>query len=479
MSLRRWNRTGAGKAPFLLKLVTWLWVMSTVLAISACGAMESAPSLAFLGGPLPAASARVGPPPGDPAPSDPPVSGREFFVAPWGSDAGVGSWEDPFASLRPVAEVADPGDVVSLRGGVYDDLSQVYYSVSLSGAEGAPITVRSVPGEVAVFDGRRHAWHPRTAGDGRSVNDPMLLQVFGDHLVFEDLTFRNGVGNGFYFVGYHNVVRRVTSHANHGHGVQFQGSFNLLEYVTSFDNDSVANGGNSADGISMTDGKHIRMIKGDWAETRGNVVRYSLAYRNSDDGIDLWDAWDTLVEYSVSFENGYGPTGNGEGFKLGGGNREDTGTVARFNIAFGNRTNFNTNTSTGVTLIHNTSWAVRGDGIGFALATYETGADANFAYNNVSYQDAWPRARGDGTDDRNNSWNLGIDDPGFRSLDPASPDFLALRSGSPAVNAGMRLGLPYTGSAPDLGALQLGDHLTLTRAPDGSWRIQNWYVAAQ
>ena len=394
-------------------------------------------------------------------------------MAPWGSDSAVGSWDAPFASLRPVAVVARPGDVVSLRGGVYEDLSQVYYSVSLSGTAGAPITVRSVPGEMAVFDGRRHAWHPRRAGDGRSVNDPMLLQVFGDHLVFEDLTFRNGVGNGFYFVGYHNVVRRVTSHDHHGHGVQFQGSYNLLEYVTSFGNDSVANGGNSADGISTTDGKHIRMIKGEDAETRGNVIRYSLAYRNSDDGIDIWNAWDTLVEYNVSFENGIGPTGNGEGFKLGGGHRENTGTMARYNVSFRNKTNFNTNTSTGVTLVHNTSWAARSGGIGFVLTTHATGADANFAYNNLSYGDGWPRARGDGTDDRNNSWNLGIDDPWFLSLDPGSPDFLALRAGSPAVNVGMRVGLPYDGSAPDLGALQLGDRITLKRAAGGMWQLSN------
>ena len=400
-----------------------------------------------------------------------------FFVAPWGSDSGSGSWDRPFASLRPVAEVARPGDVVWLRGGVYDGSSQVYYSVSMSGTKDRPITLRSYPGEMAVFDGHRHAWHPRRSGDGRPVNDPMLLQVFGDHLVFEDLTFRNGVGNGFYFVGYHNVVRRVVSHDHHGHGVQFQGSFNLLEYVTSYGNDSVANGGNSANGISLTDGRHIRMIKGEWAETRGNVIRYALVYRNSDDGVGVWNSWETLIEYSVAFENGIGPTGNGEGFKLGGNHRKNIGTVARFNISFANRVNFNTNTSTGVTLLHNTSWAVRGGGVGFALTTHATDADQNTAYNNISYEDDWPRARGDRTDDRNNTWNLGIDDPRFRSLSLSSSDFLALRSDSPAINAGRNVGLPYTGSAPDLGALQAGDRVTLTRAPDGSWRLAKWEVA--
>jgi len=166
-----------------------------------------------------------------------------------------------------------------------------------------------------------------------------------------------------------------------------------------------------------------------------------------------------------------------EGFKLGGGHREDTGSLLRFNISFANKTNFSVNTSTGVTLMHNTSWAVRGSGsVGFTLTTHATGADANFAYNNVSFEDAWPRARGDGTDDYYNTWNLDIDDPGFRSLDLASPDFLALSAGSAAVNAGMDVGLPYSGSAPDLGALQLGDRVILARAPDGSWRLKAWDV---
>jgi hypothetical protein len=238
-----------------------------------------------------------------------------------------------------------------------------------------------------------------------------------------------------------------------------------------FDNDSVANGGNSANGISLTDGKHIRMIKGDWAETRGNVIRYALAYRNSDDGIGVWDSLDTLIEYSVSFENGIGPTGNGMGFKLGGAHRADTGTVARFNVAFGNKNNFDVNTSTGVTLHHNTSWS---SSIGFVLTTHATGADANTATNNLSFGDNWPRARGDGTDDDHNSWNLDVTDPAFLSFDPADEGFLALDSRSPAIDVGLDLGLPFTGARPDLGALQLGDRLTIQPTAAATWGRIDW-----
>ena len=72
-----------------------------------------------------------------------------------------------------------------------------------------------------------------------------------------------------------------------------------------------------------------------------------------------------------------------------------------------------------------------------------------------------------GVDEAFNSWDLGLtpasDD--FASLDdagtlgPRKPDgrlpdtdFLKLRAGSPMIDRGTDVGLPYTGSAPDLGA---------------------------
>jgi hypothetical protein len=270
--------------------------------------------------------------------------------------------------------------------------------------------------------------------------------------VWEDITFRNGVGRGFYFVGYHNTLRNITSHNQHADGIYFQGSHNLLEYVTAFDNNSVANGGNSANGILLVDGNMIRTSHGPDAETRGNVVRYALLYRNSDDGIGTRSSLETLIEYSAAFDNGIGPTGNGRGFKLGGDGLTNTGTVVRFNIAWGNYINYDTNGSTGITLYNNTSFDATSTG--FVLTRHSTNACANVAHNNVSYGDKAPRARCEDTIDTHNSWNLGITNPRFVSLDPASPDFLAPQASSPLIDAGLDLGFDYTGNAPDIGALE-------------------------
>ena len=392
----------------------------------------------------------------------------ELFVALWGSDAAAGSLEEPLFSLRRAAELARPGDTIVLRGGVYDVVDEhVYVAFTLWGEADAPITVRSYPGEMAIFDGHLHEWHPRYENDGRNVTDPNLVRVIGDHLVWEDITFRNGVGRGFYFVGHHNVLRRVVSHGHHADGVYFQGSYNLLEYVTVYDNNSVSNGGNSASGIKLVDGVHIRNTHGPEHETRGNMIRYALVYQNSDDGIDVWSSWDTLIEYSVAFGNGIGPTGDGRGFKLGGSDRHDIGTVARFNVAFDNAHSFDTNGSTGVLLYNNTSWRPRGRG--FTLTKHSTNACANEAYNNISYEKgSYDVAIGDCTVHEDNSWNLGISEPLFLSLEPASPDFLSLSAASPARDVGRDMGFPFDGSGPDLGAVQYGERVTVLHQRGGA-----------
>jgi hypothetical protein len=395
-------------------------------------------------------------PPTEPPPAQPVTA---IFVAPWGSDGAAGTYEAPLGSLLGAAAVVRPGGTIFLRGGVYDRLGvNSYYQgsrrVTIYGTADAPVTIKSYPGEEAIIDGGRHPWHPRSFNDGHEVDTEVLLEFVGDHTIWEDLTLRGSVGVGLFVSGNHNVFRRIRTHQHHAHGVYLQGSYNLLEYVVAHDNDSVSNGGNSANGIVLVDGGFIRYTHGADAETRGNVIRFTLVYRNSDDGIGVWNSWDTTIEHSVAFENGFGSSGNGIGFKLGGGGTVDAGTVARFNVAFKNIINYDTNGSTGVLLYNNTSWA--GTDAGFILTQHATNADQNTAHNNLSYGDRYARIIGTRTVHTHNSWNLAITNPRFVTLDATSTDFLTLAPDSPALDAGIDLGFS-DGTAPDLGALQQGE----------------------
>jgi parallel beta-helix repeat protein len=73
----------------------------------------------------------------------------ERFVATSGNDANAGTLASPFKTINKAAAVSLPGDVVSVRGGIYNTA----VSVSAKGTATARIVIRSYPGEKAVIDG--------------------------------------------------------------------------------------------------------------------------------------------------------------------------------------------------------------------------------------------------------------------------------------------------------------------------------------
>ena len=113
--------------------------------------------------PLPAgihSHAPMRPPPA--AANAPMAAGPKFFVdAARGDDANAGSQSAPWKSLAHALRGLKPGDTLYLHGGVY------YEKVALtkSGTPEAPITIASLPGELAVIDGglREFAENPATS----------------------------------------------------------------------------------------------------------------------------------------------------------------------------------------------------------------------------------------------------------------------------------------------------------------------------
>ncbi|MEJ0045794.1 MAG: hypothetical protein WDN04_06480 [Rhodospirillales bacterium] len=79
-----------------------------------------------------------------------PAAGTTYYVAPGGSDTNPGTLAAPFATLQHAATVAQAGDTVLARQGVYNALLTPPHSGNL--AQG-PITFASYPGETATIDG--------------------------------------------------------------------------------------------------------------------------------------------------------------------------------------------------------------------------------------------------------------------------------------------------------------------------------------
>ena len=340
-----------------------------------------------------------------------------LYVAPDGSDENDGSHVDrPLGSLQRAAELAGPGDVVWLRGGVYD--GGVVFETS--GRPDAPVVFESHPGECAIIAG--------ASGDAeRAV-------TFRDvsHVVLRNVEVRDSPAEGIYLEGSSdNVLSNLRLHGNALSGIMnLDGDRNLFTYVVSHDNADAR--GEDADGISISTGDR-------------NRIAYCVTYDNADDGVDTWRSARTLVERCISFRNGR-REGNGQGFKAGG-RGERTETLVRHSIAFRNRSNgFTFNTGRGVAFVQNTAFDnggygfVAGDGI--LINNLAVANDEGAMYHEVAPSVA-----------AGNSWQIGLGEEVFVSTEPTAPEFLGLAAAGGAVDTGADpVGISTT-SSRDLGAL--------------------------
>lgn len=380
-----------------------------------------------------------GSPPGDPAPpgDDPavppgpaPAPPRGFdlppatlYVSPQGLVGNSGREEDRPTTLGRAAEIVRPGDVVYLRGGTYP----VHVNFLRSGTREAPIIWASHPGEWAVLDG---------SGSSRGRSNDRVFVSNVSWNVFANFEVRSSPNQGILVSNSHdNVFFGLVSRGNHGSGIQLiDADRNRLEKVIVYDNfddqNSRGQPGQDADGIGISSGD-------------GNVILNCVSYFNSDDGVDLWRSTNSLIDGCISFGNGRGAYGNGNGFKLGGPVPASNSTIQR-SIAFSNEAaGFTSNGARQVTVRNNTSYDNRGSNF--------VGTSSTVFQNNVS---ASGRVHLNGATSRNDSWGLGISDVRFASVDASSELFLSLSSASPARESGVDVGLAFTGSAPDIGALQ-------------------------
>jgi parallel beta-helix repeat protein len=72
-----------------------------------------------------------------------------LYVSLSGNDANAGTLAAPFRTINKASAMAKPGDVVNVRGGVYNER----VNIAAKGTSAARITFRSYPGETAIYDG--------------------------------------------------------------------------------------------------------------------------------------------------------------------------------------------------------------------------------------------------------------------------------------------------------------------------------------
>jgi hypothetical protein len=422
----------------------------------------------------------------------------QIFVAADGDDENPGTIEAPFASIQKAQQVANAGDTIYIRGGLYqpteEDISQVvnglFASITFlnkSGTEGNPINYWAYPGETPVFD------FSNIRPEGRRV---VGIYVQGSYLHLKGLEM-TGIQTTItshtesyciYSRGNNNIYEQIVMHDNVGTGLRhFAGGGNLFlncDAYNNWDNVSEDKTGSNNDGF----GCHPSL------GAAVNVFKGCRAWFNSDDGFDVIRADESVVFDSCwAFYNGYSSSfqslGDGNGFKIGGFAFDQANEIPdviprhtiRFCVAVRNKANgfyanhhlggndwFNNsgynNATSDFNMLNRPSRenATNIDGPGYDHVMKNNMAFAQFGtgVSNIPPDLNTLEA---------NTWTLGINVAATdfisiemdqlataRNDDGSLPsiDFLFPSSGSAVIDAGVNIDFPFLGASPDLGAFE-------------------------
>lgn len=244
------------------------------------------------------------------------IVGKTYWVSPEGTETGTGTKEDPMdvttALTVSYEHRLEAGDTVLLMPGVYEGLTDSIHMRS-SGAFNGFITVRPA----TASDGLTK----EEVGDGRATLDFSEMMFLGTNRGIQiECNYVHWYGvdvcgagdNGLYIAGSYNIVENCEFYNNRDTGLQLGRmqsadttidlwpSFNLVKNCTSHNNYDNETYGENADGFAA------KLTVG-----YGNVFDGCIAYRNSDDGWDLYaksesgNIGQVIIYNCVAYENGY------------------------------------------------------------------------------------------------------------------------------------------------------------------------------
>lgn len=225
-----------------------------------------------------------------------------YYVATNGSSTGDGSEAKPYdiVTLLNSADVLKPGDIVIVKAGTYKLGDTDRIKITSSGSFEKTLTIK---GEGTVkLDFSSMSFNSNNRG----------VTIAGDHIIWDGIDVCGAGDNGMYVSGNYNTISNCEFYNNRDSGLQLGRdnseqsdiadwpSYNLIQNCTSYNNYDNETYGENADGFAA------KLTVG-----YGNVFDSCIAYRNSDDGWDLFAKTDSgdigcITLYNcVSFENGY------------------------------------------------------------------------------------------------------------------------------------------------------------------------------
>lgn len=405
-----------------------------------------------------------------------------YYMATTGDDANSGTIGSPRKSIEASILLLSAGDTLYIRGGTHRSDKGTgtvnrFHIQNLNGTITNKFNILNYPGETVIFN-MDDVSVPGTAGDGPvglKIEDCKHVHIKGIRIteIYQNQTGINTPAGIILYNVDSSTIEQIEVDNVEGYGMYLQnGSDDNL--IKNCDIHHLAdrysnNPFEGANGFNITGGD---------ASTR-NTFDGCRAWWCSDDGFDFYgiDGVQT-IKNSWAFWNGYRPGsdsigGDGMGFKLGPTATNQSANTLRYlnnNLAFENRRfGFDQNageTNTCKYQMYNNTAYDNGEN------NYFFGANTSINQifkNNLSYLGG---INGDeilsGANVSNNSWNgftvtgadfvslssTGMD--GARGSDGSLPvtNFLRLAEGSDLIDAGVNVGIPYNGSAPDIGAFE-------------------------
>lgn len=244
------------------------------------------------------------------------VTGEVYWVSPDGKAENDGkSLDSPkdIVSLLMDREILKPGDTVYFVPGVYKNETKI--DIAVSGEYNKYIkfinaTMDSGSGYVLGAGESGEVTLDFSAQTFQS--DHRGVQMYGSYLYWCGIDVAGAGDNGLYIAGSYNTIENSEFYNNRDTGLQLGRaysaytsidqwpSYNLVKNCTSHNNYDNETYGENADGFAA------KLTVG-----YGNVFDGCIAYRNSDDGWDLYAKADsgnigTIIMYNcVAFENGF------------------------------------------------------------------------------------------------------------------------------------------------------------------------------
>lgn len=386
---------------------------------------------------------------------------QPYYVSPAGSDSNNGSLNSPFKTIEKAVTVVKSGETVYVRGGTYNLTATI--TLGSSGTENARITLQAYPGETPVLNFSAQT----LTGSNRGI------VLTGNWWHIKGLSVTGAGDNGMLISGgSNNLVDQCSFYRNRDSGLQLDNgaSDNFIRNCDSYFNADPPDYGD-ADGFAP------KLTVG-----TGNRFFGCRAWRNCDDG---WDGYlrgasdmTTTLEFCWAFENGYledgtdaGTNANGNGFKMGGSDDKllAHNFILKNCLSFGNKAKgFDQNSNRGSMTLYNCT------GHGNLVANYriktELDPGKTLTIKNCAMLGGSVELAAFAVQEKN-SWlpPFAVTSADFRSTDPAGStgprqsdgslphiEYMHLTPGSDLIDAGVDLGMPFAGAAPDLGCFESG-----------------------